>query len=211
MVWGQKTCPKCEINGENEKMGGKTFWVFHTSTHSRRLGRVYRGPKGKGKGKLDVGVSNPVAVGVVLALAAEDCATSFQGPRGLSEQHCVQPMRQAKLLRIPIVDSDMEHQLVFPLGNSSSNDNNNSLSNSSSSNSSSSSDSPANDDLGNEDVYISGGSTVSAAGSTSSSSDGPEPQPQPKKNCHVVAHSPVDRVVDVDVMSSDGCPCTYVD
>ena len=52
---------------------------------------------------------------------------------------------------------------------------------------------------------MSSGSPVSAGGSNSSSSDNPEPPPQPKKYCCVAAHSPVDRVVDVDVMSSDGC------
>jgi hypothetical protein len=47
-------------------------------------------------------------------------------------------------------------------------------------------------------VHLSGASTVSASDSSSSSSDNPEPQPQPKKYRRVV--------VDVDAMSSDGCP-----
>jgi hypothetical protein len=47
-------------------------------------------------------------------------------------------------------------------------------------------------------VHLSGASTVRASDSSSSSSDNPEPQPQPKKYRRVV--------VDVDAMSSDGCP-----
>ena len=127
-------------------------------------------------------------------------AAFFQGPRGSSEQQRVQPMRQANFLRIPIVDSDIEHQLAFPLGSRSSSSGNNSNS------SSSSSDSHVNDDCDDEDVYMSGGSTVSAGGSNSSSSDNPKPQPQRKNHRCVAAHSPADQVVDVDAMSSDGCP-----
>ena len=76
--------------------------------------------KGRGKGKSDVGPiyrpvgSNPSSVLVVLASQAEESATSFQGPSDESDHHRVQSMRQAKLLRVFIVDSDIEHQLVFP-------------------------------------------------------------------------------------------------
>ena len=124
--------------------------------------------KGKGKGKSDVGpihrpmVSNPGSVRVVPASEAKDNAASFQGPSEFSDHQRMQPMRQAKLLRIPIVDSDIEYQLVFPQGSSSSS--------SSSSNDNGSSSSPENDDSDDEDVYMSGGSTVSAGVSDSSPS-----------------------------------------
>ena len=81
--------------------------------------------KGKGKGKSDVGpIHRPVDSGqssvlVVPALAAEDSVASFQGPSDVRNHQRVQPMRQAKLLRVPIVDSDTEQQLVFPKGNTS--------------------------------------------------------------------------------------------
>ena len=176
--------------------------------------------KGKGTGKPDVGPihravdSNTGSVLVVPASEAEGSAASFQGPSDVSDDQRVQPMRQAKLLRIPIVDSDIEHQLVFPKGSSSSSSrsrrNNNSSRSSSNRSSSSggSSSSPKNDNLEEDDVYISGGSTVSAAGlvSSSSSHDSPEPQPQPKKCRRTVVHSEGERVLDVDAMSSDGCP-----
>ena len=57
-------------------------------------------------------------------------------------------------------------------------------------------------------MYMSGGSTVSATGSNSSSSshDSPEPQPQTKKYRRTAVHSQGERVLDVDAMSSDGCP-----
>ena len=51
--------------------------------------------------------SNPSSVLVVPASEAEDSAASFQGPSDVSDHQRVQPMRQAKLLRIPIVDSDI--------------------------------------------------------------------------------------------------------
>ena len=72
-------------------------------------------------------------------------------------------MRQAKLLRIPIVDSAKEQQLVFPKGNSSSSSSSSSVSGRSGSNGGSTS-SPENDDFEDNDVYMRGGSTVSAAG-----------------------------------------------
>ena len=163
--------------------------------------------KGKGKGKSDVGPihrpmdSNPSSVLVVPASEAEDSAASFQGPSDVSDHQRVQPMRQAKLLRVPVVDSDIEHQLVFPKGNSSS-------SSSSSSNSDSgSSSSPEDDDSEDDNVYVSGCSTVSAAGAdfSSSSHDSPKPQPQPKKYRRRAVHSQGEQVLDVDAMSSDGC------
>ena len=122
-------------------------------------------------------------------------------------------MWQAKLLRAPIVDSDIEQQLVFPKGSSStSSSSRRNIISSSSNSSSSSSDggccsSPENDDFEDDDVYVSGGSTISGAGSDSSSShDSPEPQPQPKKYRCTAVHSQGERVLDVDAMSSDGCP-----
>ena len=159
--------------------------------------------KGKAKGKSDVEPihrpvdSNPGSVLVVPASEAEDSAASFQGPSDVSDHQRVQPMRQAKWMRVPIVDSGIEQQFVFPKGRSSS-------SNSSNSDGGSSSN-PENDD--SEDVYVSGGSTVSAAGSDSSSSshESPEPQPQPNKYRRTAVHSQGERVSDVDAMSSDGC------
>ena len=181
-------------------------WSKFKSCAARRKG--LKG-KGKGKGKSDVGIvhrpldSNPISVLVVPASEAEDTAASFQGPSDVSDHQRVQPMRQAKLLRVPIVDSDIEHQVVFPKGNSSS---------SSSSNSSNSGggsvSSPEDDDSEDDDVYVSGGSTISAAGSdcSSSSHDSPEPQPQPTKYRRTAVHSQGGQVLDVDAMSSDGCP-----
>ena len=124
-------------------------------------------------------------------------------------------MRHAKLLRVSTANSDIEQHLVFPKGStssssssSSSSSNNNKNSSSSSSNDSGSSSCPENDDSHDDDVYVSGGSIVSAAGSDSSSSshDSPEPQPQPKKYRCTAVHSQGERVLDVDAMSSDGCP-----
>ena len=179
--------------------------------------RKYFKGKGKCKGKSDVGPmhrpvdSNPSSVLVVGALEAEDSAASFQGPSDVSDHKHVQPMRQAKLLRAPIVDSDIQHQLVFPNGSSSTSSSSSSASSSSNSSSSSdngSSSNPEDDDSEDDDVYVSGGSTVSAAWSDSSSSshDSPEPQPQPKKHGRTAVHSLGERVLDVDAMSSDGCP-----
>ena len=158
--------------------------------------------KGKGKGKSNVGPihrpmdSNPGSVLVVLASEAEDSAASFQGPSDVSDHQRVQPMRQAKLLRVPIVGNgdhgDIEQQLVFPKGSSST-----------SSSDGGSSSSHENDDSEDDYVYVSGGSTVSAAGSDSSSSshDSPKPQLRPKKYRRTAVHT-----LDVDAMSSDGCP-----
>ena len=158
--------------------------------------------KGKAKGTSDVGPihrpvdSNPSSVLVVPASEAEDSAASFQGPSDVSDHQCVQPMWQAKLLRVPIVDSDIEHQLVFPKGSSSSSSNNNNSDSGSSS-------SPEDDDSQDDDVYVSGGSTVSAVGldSSSSSHDSPEPQPQTKKYRRTAVHSQGERVLDVDATS----------
>ena len=93
---------------------------------------------GKGKGKSDVvpipprGVSNPALVDIVPASGGEDSAAFFEGPRGLDEQQRVQRIRKAKLLRIPVVDSDIERSLVRPLANGSSSSNSSSSSSSSS-------------------------------------------------------------------------------
>ena len=82
--------------------------------------------KGKGQGNSDLGcipqlgVSHPASVGIVHASEAEESVASFQGPGALSEQQHLELMRQAKLLWTPVVDSDIEHQLVFLLGSSSS-------------------------------------------------------------------------------------------
>ena len=167
--------------------------------------------KDKGKGKGRVGpipqsrVSNAGTVGIVPASEGEDSAASFQGPTGLNEHQRVQPMRRTNLARVPIVDSDIEQQLVCPRGNGSSGSSSSSSSSSSNSDSRCSS-SPEDNDEDDEDVHLSGGSTISASDSSSSSSDNPEPQPQPKKYPRVVVHSPGGGVVDVDAMSSDGCP-----
>ena len=110
-------------------------------------------------------------------------------------------MRQAKSLRVTIVDSDIEQQLVLPKNSSSS-------SRSSRSSDSGSTSSPENHDSDDDDVYVSGSSTLSAAGSDSSSSshDSPEPRAQPKNYRRAAVHSQGERVLDVDAMSSDGYP-----
>ena len=160
--------------------------------------------KDKGKGKGRVGpipqsrVSNPATVDIVPSSEGKDSAASFQGPTGLNEQQRVQPMRRTKLARVPIVDSDIEQQHVCPRGSGSSSSNSSRCSSSSSSSDSASSSSPEDNDSDDDAVHLSRASTVSASDSSSSSSDNPEPQPQPKKYRRVV--------VDVDAMSSDGCP-----
>ena len=81
---------------------------------SSAAGRKDLKGKGKGKGKSLLGPihrpvdSNPSCVSVVPASEAEDNAASFQGPSDVSNHQRVPPMRQAKLLRVPIVDSDVE-------------------------------------------------------------------------------------------------------
>ena len=169
--------------------------------------------KGKGKGKSDVGPilkpvdSNPSSVRAVPASEAENNAASFQGPSDASDHQRVQPMRQAKLLRVPIVDSDIERQLVFPKGSSSSSSSSGSSSSSSSSTSNGgSSSSPENDDSEDDVVHASGGSTVSGVGSHSSSSPHDSPEPQPKKYRRTAVHSQTGRVLEVDGVLSDGCP-----
>ena len=159
--------------------------------------------KGKGQGKSDVGpIRRPVDSNlgsflVVPPSEAEDSAASFQGPSDVSDHRRVQPMRQAKLLRVPIVHSDIEQQLVFLKGSTSS-----------ISSDGGSSSSVENDDCEDDDMYMSGGSTASAAWSDSSSSshDSPEPQLQPKKYRCTAVHSQGEQVLAVDAMSSDGCP-----
>ena len=146
-------------------------------------------------------VSNPGTIGIVPPSEGKDCAASFQGPTGLNEHQRVQPMRCTKLARVRILDNDIEQELVCPRGSGS-------ISSSSSSSSSDSgcSSSPEDNDSDDDDVHLSSGSTVSASDSSSSSSDNPKPQPQPKKYRRVVVHSLGGGVVDVDAMSSDGCP-----
>ena len=185
------------------KLGLKSGATFKSCAARRKA------LKDKGKGKGRVGpipqsrVSNPGTVGIVPPSEGEDSADSFQGPTGLNEHQRVQPMRRTKLACVPIIDSDIEQQLVCPRSNGSSSSSNRSSSNSSDSECSSSFEYNDSDD---DDVHLSGGSTVSASGSSSSSSDNPEPQPQPKKYRRMVVHSPRGGVVDVDGMSSDGCP-----
>ena len=118
-------------------------------------------------------------------------------PDVLTTEQRVQPARKAKLMCIPIVDSDIEHQLVA-YGSSSS-------SSSSSSNSSdSSSEGPSGADSDNGGQDVSGGSTASATDSHSSSSSGSnlETPSRSKKYRRVAVH--IGR--DVDAMSSDACP-----
>ena len=180
------------------KLGLKSRATFKSCAARRKA------LKDKGKGKGRVGpipqsrVSNPAAVDVVPPSEGEDSAASFQGPTGLNEQQRVQPMRRTKLARVPIVDSDIEQQLVCPHGSRGNSSNSSSSSSSSSSNDSGSSSSPEDNDSDDDAVHLSGASTVSASDYSSSSSDNPEPQPQAKKYRRVV--------VDVDAMSSDGCP-----
>ena len=189
------------------KLGLKSRATFKSCAARRKA------LKDKGKGKGRVGpipqskVPNPGTVGIVPPSEGEDGAASFQGPTGLNEHQRVQPMRRTKLARVPIVDSDIEKQLVCPRGSASSSSSSSSSSSNSSSNSDSGCSSSREDnDSDDDDVHLSGGSTVSALDSSSSSSDNPEPQPQPKKYRRVVVHSHGGGVVDVDAMSSDGCP-----
>ena len=185
------------------KLGLKSRATFKSCAARRKA------LKDKGKSKGRVGpipqsrVSTPATVDIVPPSEGEDSAASFQGPTGLNEQQRVQPMRRTKLARVPIVDSDIEQHIVCPRGSGSSSSNSSNSSSSSGSSSSSSSDcrsssSPEDNDSDDDAVHLSGASTVSASDSSSASRDNPEPQPQPKKYRHVV--------VDVDAMSSDGCP-----
>ena len=136
-----------------------------------------------GKGTSDVGpihgpvVSNSCSVHVVRGSKAEDTAAAFPGPSEFSDHRRLQPMRQATLLRMPIVDSNIEHQVVFPQG-SSSNKSSNSSNNDNNNNDSASSSSSKNDDFDDADLYMSDGSTVSAdwSNSPSSSHDNPHPR-----------------------------------
>ena len=130
--------------------------------------------KGKGKGKSDVGpihrpaYSNPGPVPVVPTSEAEHSAASFQGPSDVRDHQRIQPMRQAPLLRITIVDSDIAQQPVFPkgsgIGSSSSRNSTCSSSSSCSISDGGSSSIRENDDSEDDDVYMSGYSIVCAAG-----------------------------------------------
>ena len=97
---------------------------------------------------------------------------------------------------IPIVDSDIEHQLVAHGSGSSR-----------SRGSASSSEDPSGADSHNGGQDISGGSTISANDSDLSSSLGSNTEipPRSKKYRRVAVHSGKE-VVDVDAMSNDACP-----
>ena len=89
---------------------------------------------------------NTASIGIVPPSEGEDSAASFEGPHVLTNEQCVQPAQKAKLMRIPIVDSDITHQLVAHGSNSSRSSrssNNNSNNNSSSRSSDSSSEGPS--------------------------------------------------------------------
>ena len=139
---------------------------------------------------------NTASIGIIPSSEGEGSAASFQGPDVLATEQRVQPARKAKLMCIPIVDSDIEHQLEAP-GSCNSRG-----SSTSSSNGDSSSEAPA----GNDSDNISGGSTVSANDSDSSSSPGSntETPSRSKKYRRVVVHSGKE-VVEVGAMSSDAC------
>ena len=115
------------------------------------------------------------SIGIIPPSEGEDSAASFQGPDVLATEQRVRSVRKPKLMCIPIVDIDIEHQLLAH-GSSSSNSSSSSSNISSSSSSSSSSDnssegpSGANSHNGRQDV--SSGSTVSANDWDSSSSSG---------------------------------------
>ena len=136
-----------------------------------------------------------------------DSAASFLCTDVLATEQRVQRARNAKVMCIPIVDSDIEHQLVAH-GSTSSSCNKTSSSNSSSSGSSgSSSEGPSGTDSDNGGQDVSGGSTVSATDCDSSlSSSGKSESPLRSKKYRCVAIHVVRRVVDVDAMSSDACP-----
>ena len=150
---------------------------------------------------------NTSSIGIVPPSEGEDSAASFLSPNVLTRERPDQPTAKAKLMRIPTVDSDIEHQLVARGSNSSSSSSSNSSSASSSSNSSdSSSEGPSctDSDNGGQDVF--GGSTVSATDSDLSTSSGSNTKTPSgsKKYRRVAVHIGKD-VVDVDAMSSDAC------
>ena len=93
-------------------------------------------------------------------------------------------------------------------GSSSTSTSSTSSTSSNNNNDSGSSSSPEIDDSDDDDANMSSGSTASSGGSdcASSSHDSPQAQPQPNKYRRTVVHSQRERVLDVDAMSSDGCP-----
>ena len=118
------------------------------------------------------------SIGIVPPCQGEISTTSFYGRDVPTTAQRFQPARKAKLMCIPIVDSDIEQQLVAH-GSSSSNSSDSSGSNSSggsnSSDGSSEGPSGANSDNGGQDV--SGASTISATNSDSSTSSGSNTEP----------------------------------
>ena len=128
------------------KLGLKSRATFKSCAARRKA------LKDKVKGKGRVGpipqsrVSNPASVDIVPPSEGEDSAASFQGRTGLNEQQRVHPMRRTKLARVPIVDSDIEEQLVCPCGSGNSSNNSSSSSSSDSGRSSSPEDNDSDDD-----------------------------------------------------------------
>ena len=55
---------------------------------------------------------NNASIGIIPPFEGEDSAASFQGPNVLTMEQRVHHARKAKLMRIPIVDTDIEHRLV---------------------------------------------------------------------------------------------------
>ena len=148
---------------------------------------------------------NTGSIGILLPSEGGDSAATFQGPHVLATEQRVQPARKAKLMRIPIGDSDIEHQLVAHGSRNSGSCSNNSSIISSSSDRSNEGPRGVDLDYGGQDV--SGGSTVSANDSDSSSSSGSNTEiPWQSKKYRLVAVHIGKEVVDVDAMSSDACP-----
>ena len=78
---------------------------------------------GKGKRAAEAAPNpnpNTAANGIIPSFEGDYSAASFQGPDVLATEQRVQPARKGKLMRIPIVDSDIEHQLEAPCSSSSS-------------------------------------------------------------------------------------------
>ena len=162
-----------------------------------------KSPKtGKGKCAAELAPNpNPTtsSFGIAPPCEREDRAASFQGPGVLTTERLLQPARKAKWMCIPIVDSDIDHQLWAHWSSSSS------ISTSSSSDNSS--EGPSGADSGNGGQDVSGCSTASATDSDSStsSSSNTETTSRSKKYHRVALHIEKD-VVDVDAMSNDACP-----
>ena len=78
---------------------------------------------------------NTSSIGIVPPFEGDDSAASFRGPNVVTTERRVEPARKAKLMCIPIVDGDIEHELVA-CGSSSSSSSSSRSSNSGSSKSS---------------------------------------------------------------------------